>query len=77
MVNPTKTVALPPKGHAPTAEDISLLERVDVRIADEGGVAVVGVPSGTDEHMLERAMEVVKDGGADRLARGLVNMPDK
>ena len=41
VVNVTKTVALPPKEHAPTAEDISLLEGVDVRIVGEGGVAVV------------------------------------
>ena len=27
--------------------------------------------------MLERATKVVKDGGADRLARCLANMPDK
>ena len=32
VVNPAKTVALPPKGHAPTAEEISLLESVDVSI---------------------------------------------
>ena len=30
VVNPAKTIALPPKGHALTAEEISLLERVDV-----------------------------------------------
>ena len=48
VVNSAKTVALPPKGHAPTAEEISLLESVDVRIAGECGVTVVGVPTGTD-----------------------------
>ena len=54
-----KTVALPPKGHAPTVEEISLLASVDVRIVDEGGVTVVGVPIGTDECVLERALEVM------------------
>ena len=29
-VNPVKTVGLPPNTHAPTAEEISLLESVDV-----------------------------------------------
>ena len=62
-----KTVELTPKGHAPTTEDISLLENVDVLIADEGGVTVVSVPMDTYECVLERAMEVVKDGGADYL----------
>ena len=48
VVNAAKTVALPPKGHAPTMEEISLLESGEVRIADEGGVTVVGVPLGTE-----------------------------
>ena len=47
VVNTSKTVALPPKSHAPTAEEISLLQSVDVR-AD-----AVGVPTGTDECVLE------------------------
>ena len=51
VVNPAKTVALPPKGHAPTAEEMSLLESVYVRIADEGGVKVVG----PDRHRQMRA----------------------
>ena len=76
-VNPAKTIAQQPKGHAPTAEEISLLESVDVRIANEGGATVVGFPTGTDEYVLDRAMEVVRDRGADRLARCLANMPDK
>ena len=71
-----KTVELTPKGHAPTTEDISLLESL-VRIEGEGGVTVVGIPIGIDEYVLEREMEVVKDGGADRLAHCLANMPDK
>ena len=77
MVTHANTVALPPKGRAPTVEGISLLKIVDVRIAGEGGVTVVGVPIGTDEYVLERALEVVRDGGADRLERCLVIMPDE
>ena len=34
VINAAETVALPPKGHAPTADEISLLEGVEVRIAD-------------------------------------------
>lgn len=41
-------MVLPPNGRAPTAEDISLLENVDVRITREAGVALVGVPIGTE-----------------------------
>ncbi|CAN0090495.1 unnamed protein product, partial [Laminaria digitata] len=48
VVSHAKTVALPPKGHAPTAEKISLLESVDVRISDEGRATVVSVPIGTE-----------------------------
>ncbi|CAN0409834.1 unnamed protein product, partial [Laminaria digitata] len=77
VVSPAKTVALPPKGHAPTAEKISLLESVDVHIADEGRVTVVSVPIRTEEYMRGRAMEVIGDGGADCLARCLTNMLDK
>ena len=38
---------------------------------------MVGVPIGTDEYVLDRAVEVVRDGGADRLVRCLARMPDK
>ena len=37
---------------------------------------MVGFSIDTDEYVLERAMEVVKDGGEDHLARCLANMPD-
>ena len=77
VVNASKTVSLPPKGHASTAEDISLLESVDFRVADEGRVTVVGVPIDTDEYVLERAREIVKEGGTEDLARCLANMPDE
>ena len=72
-----KTVALPSKGHAPTSEEISLLQSIDVRVAYEGRVTVVGVPIGNDEYVLERAREIGKEGGTDHLARCLPNKPDK
>ena len=58
-------------------EEISFLESVEVRIEDEGGVTMVGVPIGTEEYVRGRSMEVVRDVGADHLARCLANMPDK
>ena len=64
VVNTSKTVALLPKGHAPTAEDISLLEGVDVRIVDEEEVTAVGVPIGTDEYLVRpRASKGGSSGG--------------
>ena len=77
VVDPAKTITLPLKGYAPTAEEISLPESVDVRIAGEGRATVVGIPIGTDEYVLDRAIEVVRDGGADRLPRCLANMPEQ
>ena len=38
---------------------------------------MVGVPIGTELYVRGRAMEVVRDGGADYLARCLAKMPDK
>ena len=77
VINTANTVTLPPKGHAPAAEESSLLESVDVRIVGEGGVTVVGVPIGTDEYVLKRALEVVRDWGVERLVRFLANVPNK
>ena len=37
---------------------------------------MVGVPIGTDEYVLGRALKVVRDVGAGRLACCLANMPD-
>ena len=76
-INPAKAVALPRKGYAPTAEDTSLPGSVDVSIEGEGGATVVGVPIGTGEYVIDRAMEVVKDGGAGRRSRCLAEIPDK
>ena len=77
VVNTSKAVTLPPKGHAPTAEEISLLQSVDVRVAYEVGVTVVGVSIGHDEYVLDREREIVKEGGMYHLARCLANMRDK
>ena len=76
-ITPSKTVALPPKGHAPTPEQIALLEGIGVGIAERGGVKVVGVPVGTDECARESAMEIVRNGEAEQLARMLSRMPNK
>ena len=76
-INPSKTVALPKKGHVPTPEQIALFEGNGVSIAERGGVKVVGVPVGTDEYARESAMEIVRNGGAEQLARMLSRMPDK
>ena len=76
-INPSKTVALPPKGHVPTPEQIALLEGSGVTIAERGGVKVVGVPVGTDDYAREGAMEIVRNGGAEQLSRMLSRMPDK
>ena len=53
-LSPGMTVALAPKRHVPTPEDISLLAGVGVRMADAGGIKVVGVPVGSDEFAIER-----------------------
>ena len=59
-MNPSKTVALPPKGHVPTPEEIALLGGIGVRIAGRGGVKVVGVPIGND------ALAVISAGDSPR-----------
>ena len=41
----------------------SLLAKVRVHIADEGGIKVVGVPVGIDEFAIESAMGMVRDRG--------------
>ena len=53
------------------------MESVDVRMAGEGGVTVIGVRIHTDKYVPERAMEVVGVGGTDHLARCPVSMPGK
>ena len=58
-INRSEMLALPPKGHLPTPKQNDLLEGIDVRVAERGGVRVVGVPVGTDEHAKESAMKIV------------------
>lgn len=77
VINPVKSVVQPPKEHAPTAEEIQLLESVDVLITEEGGVTVLGVPIGTEEYVVERAVGVVRGGGVERLARCVADMEHK
>ena len=38
---------------------------------------MVDVAIGTDEYVLERSLTVLRDGGAERLARCLADMPEK
>lgn len=52
VVNHAETVALPPKGYAPTTEEISLLESIGNNIPGEGGAMVVGVPISTDKRVM-------------------------
>lgn len=51
VIDPTKTVALQPKGNAPTVREISLL--VDAHIVDKGGATVDDIPIITDEYVPE------------------------
>ena len=76
-MNPSNAVALPAKEHVPTLKENVLVEGVDVRIAERGGVKVGGVPIGTDEYAIEGAMEVAENDGAGQLVRMLLHMPDK
>lgn len=62
----------------PTPEDVSRLAEVGVRIANQGGTKVVGVPGGADELPIESVEGIMPDkGGAEQLARMLPRMPDK
>ena len=76
MVNTFKIAALPPNGHASTAEEILLIENVDVRVSRRRGT-VVRVPVGAHEYVLERTRDTVQEGGTDHLTRSLANMPAK
>ena len=52
-------------------------EGTGVSIAERGGVKVVEAPNGTDEYARKSATEIVRNGGAEQLARMLSRMPDK
>ena len=78
VVITTKIVGLPrPKGTPRRRRRFRPWQAFDVRILDEGGVTVAGVSIGMDDYVLVRAFEVVRDGGADRVARCPANMPDE
>lgn len=66
-VNPVKTMATQPKGHVPTAEEVSLFKSSDVGIV-EGEMTVVGIPIGTEDYVLERATGEGKGRGAECFA---------
>ncbi|CAB1115520.1 unnamed protein product [Ectocarpus sp. CCAP 1310/34] len=76
IVNRGKSSALPPPGHDVTPAERRLLGDAGLPIAEEG-ITVVGVPIGTDAYVEDIAMKVITEGGADKLARMLVRMPDK
>lgn len=59
------------------AEEISFLYGVDVRIAEEGGATVVGIPIGTEEYLVDRAVGIVRVEAQTTLALCLADMPDK
>lgn len=54
--NARKPVALRLKGHVSTPKELTLLEGIGVRIAERGGVKVVGVPTATDAFAMESAL---------------------
>ena len=58
-MNPSKTVALPPKGHVPIPEEIALLGGIGVRIVEGRGVKVVGVPIGNGAFAANSTLEIV------------------
>lgn len=53
------------------------MEGADVCIADGRGATAVGVPIGTDEYNVKRAMGRVTDRDSDWLARCIAYMPQK
>lgn len=61
IASPAKTVAIPPKSSVPTAQEVSAEYNsrpasANARIAGEERVAAEGVPSGTEEFAVERAV---------------------
>ena len=73
----SQTVALPPKGHVLTPKDTALRGGVDFRIMVGGGIQVVGIPISNDAHGVESSTKIVRDGGAEQLARMQPRMPDR
>ena len=78
--NPNKTVVLPPNGHVPARPQVShFWGGIGVRVAEEGGEKVVGLPISNDAFICgsQRLGDSPRDGAADQLARNLPRMPDK
>ena len=61
-MNPSKTAALPSKGHVPVPEEIALLGGIGVCIAEGRGVKVVGVPIGNMMRTYRCTVESTMDG---------------
>ncbi|CAN0379356.1 unnamed protein product, partial [Laminaria digitata] len=59
VANPATTVALSPQGHVPTAEEISLLASVDVRIPKEEGWRWWASHSAPEEYVGEHVVRAV------------------
>ena len=76
-MNPSKTAALPSKGHVPVPEEIALLGGIGVCIAEGRGVKVVGVPIINDAFTVNSVLKIVRDRGAEQLARILPHTLDK
>jgi len=76
IISRPKSIACPPQGHIPSNQEQSLLSGIELGIANQG-IAVVGVPVGSDEYAKNYAMDVVTEGGAIKLAKMLARMPDR
>ena len=72
-LTPGKTVALAPKGHVPTPEEISLLAGVDVRIADEGGQRWLGYPLALTSSRYRTHRDSARWGGGTTRADAATN----
>lgn len=73
VIRPIKTVALPPKAHVRTPEEMSLLRGIGVCIAEGGGVKVTDVPIGKRAYAMIRAI----DGRAEQLAEQFARIPPR
>ena len=71
-------MALPPPGHAPTENEMTLRREVGMRIAQGGGAVIVGIPVGTKAFVQSHHEEGgTTEKRAEALTRLLAPMPDK
>jgi hypothetical protein len=75
VANDAKTEVLPPEGHVPTEEEKRLLARKGYALKE--GIAVVGVPVGTEDFIQGFLSNSLGRLNFDRLARYLAALPDK